>query len=142
MPEAAAFCPDCGRPMPDAPKSRAKVGVLTENIAGALAYLSFVPAVIFLLVAPYNKNRFVRFHSVQSLLLWAAAIVAALAIKVATLLLLFIPVVGQLFTVLVAVVFLLAAIAIWLVLVVKAAQGERFKLILLGNLAEKQADAL
>ncbi len=128
--------------MPGASKSRARLGLLSENIAGALAYLTFVPAIVFLIVEPYNKNRFVRFHSVQCLLFWAAAILTALALKVADLLLLFIPVVGQLFMVVVSVVMVLAAVAVWLVLLVKAAQGETFKLPLLGDFAQKQADAL
>ena len=123
-------------------KAHAKIGILTENIAGALAYFTFLPAVVFFFLKPYSGNRFVRFHSIQCLLLWGAAIVAGLALKVAGLLLLFIPMVGQLFMVVVSVVMVLAAIAIWLVLVVKAAQGEMFKLVLLGNFARKQADAL
>jgi uncharacterized membrane protein len=128
--------------MSEASKARAKIGILTENIAGALAYLTFVPAVIFLLVKPYSGNRFVRFHSLQCLLLWAAAILTALALKLASVLLLFIPMVGQLFMVVVSVVIVLAAIATWLVLVVKAAQGEMFKLFLLGNFAQKQSETL
>jgi uncharacterized membrane protein len=128
--------------MPVAAKAHAKIGILTENIAGALAYFTFLPAVVFLFLKPYSGNRFVRFHAVQCLLLWGAAILAGLALKVAGLLLLFIPMVGQLFMVVVSVVIVLAAIAIWLVLVVKAAQGEMFKLILLGAFAQKQSDAL
>jgi uncharacterized membrane protein len=142
MPAAAVFCPACGRAMPVATKAHAKIGILTENIAGALAYFTFLPAVVLLFLKPYSRNRFVRFHSVQCLLLWGAAILAGLTLKVAGLLLLFIPMVGQLFMVVVSVVIVLAAIAIWLVLVVKAAQGEMFRLILLGTFAQKQSDAL
>jgi uncharacterized membrane protein len=42
---------------------------LSDNAAGALAYFTFIPAIIFLVVAPYNTNPYVRFHSWQSLLL-------------------------------------------------------------------------
>jgi uncharacterized membrane protein len=142
MPEAATFCPGCGRPMSVPTRARAKVGILTENIAGALAYFTFLPALVFLFLKPYSRNRFVCFHSVQCLLFCGAAILAGLALKVAALLLLFIPTVGQLFMVVVSMVMVLAAMAIWLVLVVKAAQGEMFKLILLGNFAQKQSDQL
>jgi uncharacterized membrane protein len=128
--------------MPVTARARAKIGILTENIAGALAYFTFLPAVVFLFLKPYSVNRFVRFQSIQCLLLWGAAILAGLALKVAGLLLLFIPMVGQLFMVVVSVVIILAAIATWLVLVVKAAQGEMFKLFLLGNIAQKQSAAL
>ena len=123
-------------------RAQGKVGFLTENIAGALAYLTFIPAVVFLVVEPYKKNRFVRFHSVQCLLFWAAGMLAALALKVAGLLLIIIPVVGPLFVVLVLVVTAFAAVVVWLVLVVKALQGEMFKLPVLGKFAEQQAGAL
>ena len=66
----------------------------------------------------------------------------ALALKVAGLLLFIIPVVGPLFVVLVLVVAGFAAVAVWLVLVVKALQGEMFKLPVLGDYAEQQVDAL
>ena len=42
---------------------------LSDNAAGAIAYMTFVPAIVFLLVLPYNRNRYVRFHAWQSLLL-------------------------------------------------------------------------
>jgi len=146
MPEAAAFCPGCGRRMPatsiTVATAKEKVGFLPENIAGALAYLTFIPAIVFLLRTPYGKNRFVRFHSIQCLLFWALGALVALALKVAGLLLFIIPVVGPLFTVLVLVLVGLAAVVVWLVLVVKAVQGEMFKLPALGNYAEQQADAL
>ena len=131
-------------PTADAPAARAqgKVGFLPEKIAGALAYLTFIPAIVFLTIEPYKKNRFARFHSVQCLLFWAAGVLVALALKVAGLLLFIIPVVGPLFVVLVLVVAGFAAVAVWLVLVVKALQGEMFKLPVLGDYAEQQAHAL
>jgi len=119
-----------------------EAGSRADNIAGALAYLTFIPAIVFLLREPYRKNRFVRFHSVQCLLYWAAGGLVALALKVAGLLLFIIPVVGPLFTVLVLVIVGLAAVAVWLVLVVKALQGDMFKLPVLGDYAEQQANAV
>jgi uncharacterized membrane protein len=170
MPETAAFCPGCGRPMPGAmttvapsavtatvipeaatesitaaaspTRAQGTVGFLAESIAGAIAYLTFIPAIVFLIVEPYKNNRFVRFHSIQCLLFCAAAGLTALALKVGGLLLYFIPVVGPLFVVLVSVVVGLAAVAVWLVLVVKALQGEMFKLPVLGDFAEKNAGSL
>ena len=50
-----------------------------------------------------------------------------------------IPIVGPLFVVLVLVVTAFAAVVVWLVLVVKALQGEMFKLPVLGKFAEQQA---
>jgi len=120
-------------------RAQGKVGPFPENIAGAIAYLTFIPAIVFLLVEPYSKNRFVRFHSVQCLLLGAAAILLAIALKLASVVLFIIPVLGPLLVVLVSTVVALAVIVIWLVLVIKAFQGEMFKLPLLGDLAGQQA---
>jgi uncharacterized membrane protein len=172
MPGTAGFCPGCGRPMPDRPmpghaapdqstldqpaldqpipaepmlmeaRAQGRVGALPESIAGALAYLTFVPAVVFLVLEPYNKNRFVRFHSVQSLLLWGASVLFAIALKLASVVLFIIPVLGPLLVWLVSTVVVLAAVVIWVVLVVKALQGEMFKLPLLGDFASQQAGEL
>jgi uncharacterized membrane protein len=139
MPETAVFCPGCGRSMLSMPRAQGKVGALPENIAGALAYLTFIPAVVFLLLDPYRKNRFVRFHAIQCLLLWVAGILIGVALKLAGLLLLIIPVVGPLAFVLISVFVGLAAFVIWLVLVVKALQGQTFKLPALGDFAEQYA---
>jgi uncharacterized membrane protein len=140
MPESAVFCPGCGRSMQVvAARAQGKVGFLLENIAGALAYLTFIPAAVFLFLEPYKKNRFVRFHSIQSLLLWVAAILIAIALKLGGLLVFMIPVVGPLVLVLISVFLGLAAFVVWLVLVVKALQGERFKLPALGDFAEQNA---
>lgn len=139
MPESAVFCPGCGRSMQVAARAQGKVGFLPENVAGALAYFTFIPAAVFLFLEPYKKNRFVRFHSIQSLLLWIAAILVAVALKLGGLLVFMIPVVGPLVLVLISVFLGLAAFVVWLVLVVKALQGEIFKLPALGDFAEQNA---
>jgi uncharacterized membrane protein len=157
MPETAAFCPGCGQSMvgqstvsqpmvsqPTLRETRAQgtVGAFRENIAGALAYLSFIPAVIFLALDPYKKDHFVRFHSVQCLLLWGATIALAIALKLASVVLFIIPVLGPLLVLLVSMVVALALVVIWLVLVIKAFQGEMFKLPILGELAEQYAGSV
>jgi uncharacterized membrane protein len=142
MPQSAAFCPGCGRAMPVSTKARGKVGALPESIAGALAYISFVPAIIFLFLEPYRRNHFVRFHSIQCLLFCAATIVTAAVLRLVSMLLLMVPVLGPLLVSITVVVAVLAAILLWFVLVVKALQGEMFKLPLLGDLAGQYAGAL
>jgi len=122
--------------------AQGKVGGLPESIAGALAYFSFLPAVIFLLVEPYRKNRFVRFHSVQCLLLCGVALLVAGLLKLASMVLLVIPVLGPLLVVLIDMVAILAFVLIWLVLVVKALQGHALSLPLLGEIADRYADPL
>src|SRR4051794_18633082 len=106
MPEDAAFCPKCGRSMRepgvDAGAASAathptmgKTGLLGDNIAGMLAYCTIFPAIIFLALDPYNKNKFIRFHSFQSLLLWVAVAAAGVALKIIFFLLFFIPFLGR-----------------------------------------------
>jgi uncharacterized membrane protein len=141
MPETAAFCPGCGRSMQVAQRSQGTVGIFHENIAGALAYFTFIPAAVFLFVAPYNRNRFVRFHAIQSLLFCATAVLVAFALKLGGLLLFIIPVVGPLVLVLISMFVGLAALVIWLVLLVKAFQGEMFKLPGLGDFSEQYASS-
>ena len=140
MPETAGFCPGCGRHMNSTARAEGRVGALPESIAGALAYLSFLPAILFLVLEPYRRNHFVRFHSVQCLAFCVAAIVLAAALKLLGMLLFIIPMLGPLLLYLVDTVGILATFVIWLVLIVKALQGEMFKLPLLGDYAEQQAD--
>ncbi|HXX01439.1 MAG TPA: zinc-ribbon domain-containing protein [Candidatus Acidoferrales bacterium] len=141
MPDTAAFCPGCGRPTQAGVRARQKAGFLPENIAGALAYLTFIPAIVFLVRQPYNRNRFVRFHSIQCLLLWAFVLVAIAVLKITGVILFNVPVAGPLFVVLLSVAAVIGACLIWLVLVIKAAQGQMFKLPLIGPLAEHYAAA-
>ena len=91
MADNAAFCPNCGKaagqasgagaspaPAPAPPAGYAAPAAsspIAENVAGMLAYFTIIPAIIFLLVEPYNRNRFVRFHSFQCLFTCAALIV-------------------------------------------------------------------
>ncbi len=122
--------------MQTAPKAEGRVGVLPRSIAGGLAYLTFIPAIIFLTLDPYRHDRFVRFHSIQCLLLWAAGLVIGLALRLLAMVLFLIPVVGILLVSILSVLTGLAVFFLWLVLIVKALQGETFKLGVLGALAE------
>jgi len=135
MPETAAFCPGCGRSMPLTAGARNKVGKLPENIAGALAYFSFMPAIAFLLLDPYRKNKFVRFHAVQCLVVWLAGIVVALALRVLGMAVFLIPILGPLLVVIVDVAVIIAAFLLWVVLIIKALQGEMFALPWIGTVA-------
>jgi uncharacterized membrane protein len=137
MPDTAAFCPGCGRGMRPGERVRGTVGVLPETVAGALAYC-LLPAILFLLVEPYRKNRFVRFHSFQCLGVCLVGLVVGASLRVAGYLLFFIPMLGRLLFLLVSMVVGLAFFASWVVLIVKAMQGEMFKLPLVGDFAERQ----
>jgi uncharacterized membrane protein len=137
MPNSAAFCPGCGRSMQTQPVAGQKLGVLRENLLGAFAYVTFLPALAFLLLDAYRKNSFVRYHSVQCLLFWLVSIVATVLVRLSVWLLRFIPVVGPLFALLLVTIAALAALFTWIVLLVKAFQGKKFGLPVIGDLAEQ-----
>ena len=108
-----------------------------DNLIAAAAYVTIVPAIFFVLAEPFKRNRFVRFHSFQSIFLAAATIVAAIAMRILYSLFALIPGFGYLLAWLTSAVVLLGWVILWLVLVVKALQGETFRLPWIGNLAEK-----
>src|ERR1700679_2243912 len=59
---------------------------LSENSAGGLAYLTFIPAIIFLVMEPYNRNPFIKFHAWQSILLtgaWVAWVIVRVILGIA-----------------------------------------------------------
>ena len=138
MPDTAAFCPGCGAAMRPVERVQGKVGILPQVVAGALAYCTIIPAILFLLIEPYNRNRFVRFHSFQCIGLWLAALVMGAGLRVAGFLLFFVPVLGHLISWLAYMVVSLGFFVIWVVLIVKALQGEMFKLPWVGDFAKQK----
>lgn len=114
---------------------------MEENIAGMLAYFTIIPAIVFLLIEPYNRNRFVRFHSFQCIFAAVAIIVIDIALAILSSILHFVPVIGWFVTGLMWPIWGLAILALWLLLVIKAYQHQIFKLPVIGDMAEKQANA-
>jgi uncharacterized membrane protein len=101
-----------------------------------LAYVTIVPAIIFLVIEPYNKSRFVRFHAFQSIFF----AVAWTAIWIALSFVGMIPVLGWL-TLLIWPLLGLGGLVVWIILLLKANQNQMFKLPVIGDMAEKQAGA-
>ena len=122
--------------MSDPNQTNSNSAGLSENAAGAIAYITFIPAIIFLLLPPYNASSYVRFHSWQSILLNATAAVVSFFLSFV---LVFFMVFGASFLVALTRLIWLAWFVLWLMCVVKALNGQRFKVPLLGDLAEKQA---
>jgi uncharacterized membrane protein len=141
MPETAAFCPGCGRAMKHESPAEETAALFQENVAGALAYFTLVPAIIFVTIEPYKRNRFVRFHAAQCLLFCCATVVAAGILRLLAAVASVVPIVGPLFTTLIWVVSALAVVVVWFVLVIKALQEEMFKLPILGDYAEHWANS-
>jgi len=140
MPDHAVFCPGCGRAMSvPTPTLRAPASG-RDNIFGALAYVTIIPAIVFLLVEPFKTNRFIRFHAFQCIFLAIASLAVGIALKLMFTVLLFVPFLGQLMALLIAMIISVGCLILWIVLIVKALQGERFKVPFIGDLAEKQAN--
>jgi uncharacterized membrane protein len=88
-------------------------------------------------VEPFNKNRFVRFHAFQCLFFAVAWTVLWIALSIVA----HIPILGWL-TILIWPLVGLAGLIIWVILLLKANQGQMYKLPVIGDLAEKQANAM
>ena len=132
--DGATTCAACAGRVAVAPSSVAPG--MTDNMAGALAYL-FIPAIVFLVVEPYNKSRFIRFHSFQCIFFDVAWFALSIALNIVA----HIPLLGWL-TYLIWPLVGLAGFVVWLILILKASQGQMFKLPVIGDMAEKQANAM
>jgi uncharacterized membrane protein len=113
---------------------------LSENAAAAIAYLTIIPAIIFLVLEPYNKMPLVKFHSWQSIGLCVAATVLQVIITIGELAMHFVPGIVLLFS-LIHLVIGLGLFLVWLFIILKASKGEWYKLPIIGDFAEKQARA-
>jgi uncharacterized membrane protein len=122
--------------MSDTPQSG-----LTDNAAGAIAYLTFIPAIIFLAVPPYSTNPFVRFHAWQSIFLNIAAFVVAIAVAIFVgILAAFLPWGLYSLVHLIGPLVDLLWFILWLVCVLKAVNGGKFSIPIIGPLAEQMAN--
>ncbi len=141
---AGAACPKCGpaaQPAAAAPAAGAPsagaAGGLTDNVAGLLAYITIIPSIVFLVMEPYNKNRFIRFHSFQNIFFCIAWVILWIVLGIVGQ----IPVLGWA-TLLLWPLIGLGGLIIWIILIMKAYQGQMFKLPVIGDMAEKQANAV
>ena len=141
VPPQAGYPPPAGYPpqagYPPVAGATTTTG-LSENSAAALAYVTIIPAIIFLVLEPYNKMPLVRFHSMQCLLLAGVSFVLQVGLTIVAIFLHFIPLIGILFSLLHLAVFLCIAVA-WLMAIIKASKGEWFKLPVIGDYALKMA---
>ena len=99
---------------------------LAPNIAGALCHLvGFITGIVFLMLE--KDNKFVRFHAMQSIVVSVALIVASIVLG-------FIPILGWA----VGVLLNLAGVVLWVMLMVKAFQGEEWEVPFVGKIAREQ----
>jgi uncharacterized membrane protein len=140
-----AFCAKCGTQIsgtgapageaPPPPSASAAQAGLQENVAALLCYvLTILSGILFLVLEPYNRNKTIRFHAFQSIFFFVALMVCYIALSVIGML----PVIG-LVTIPLYLVLWVASLIIWIMLMVKAYNGQRWVLPIIGPLAEKQA---
>ena len=100
---------------------------MDQNVAGLLCYLAgWITGLIFFLIE--KENKFVRFHAMQSIITFGGLTMLFMVLG-------FIPILGwALFPILG-----LVQLVLWVLLMVKAYQGEKFKLPVIGDMAEKNA---
>jgi len=112
---------------------------MDDNIAGALCYLlGFITGIVFLVLEPYNKRPFVRFHAFQSILFSVGWMILSVALNV---------VLGYLGVSLhswllfapIRMLISLLGLIIWLYCMYKAYNREMFQLPIVGPMAAQQA---
>jgi uncharacterized membrane protein len=134
--QAAGAAPAAGASAPAGGAAPAAGGGLAPNVAGALAYLTIIPAIIFLVMEPYNKDKFIKFNAFQCLFLAGTGIAGGICLAILNI----IPILGT-------IIFLLCMPLLWLTIMVmavisavKAYGNQKFVIPVIGKLAEQQAN--
>ncbi len=153
-----SFCLSCGKPLSEGSANCGYCGSairisaaaavqapqpagLSVNAAGTLAYMAgFITGIIFLIIDPYKRDPFVRFHAFQSIFFnvawigfWIAWTIIGMVLSALTK--------GLFFFIQMPVdlVLMLGGFCLWAYLMYAAYQGKKFRLPILGAFAAKQA---
>lgn len=110
-----------------------------DRALSAVGYVGIIPAIVFLVIPALRGNSFIRFHSWQSVMFSVASVILALALRLFFVIFSLLPIVGFLLAWLLLGIGGLGVFMLWIVLVVKAAQGHKFDLPIIGPLAERLA---
>ncbi|MBV9182380.1 MAG: hypothetical protein JO356_13805 [Acidobacteria bacterium] len=133
-----AFCPECGQAVEQF-ESEERARDLQAAVLGALAYLTFLPALLFLIIPPLRRHSFVRFHSWQSIFFAVLSLLLIVVVRLLFALLSLLPGIGFLLAWLCVGVVSIAVVIVWLVLVLKAALGRVYQLPWIGAQAARLA---
>jgi uncharacterized membrane protein len=110
---------------------------ITDNGAGGIAYVTPIPAIILLMIDPYKTRPYIRFHAFQSIFLFLTAFVFWIAVS-------FVVVFGMVFGTLragvIAPLFWMAVIIVFVLCAVSALNGKYFKLPIIGAIADRLAN--
>lgn len=141
--EDEKFCSNCGASVQQGDiqtrgtgrKSKTSLN-LDENVEGALCYLlMWITGIIFLLVE--ERNRFIRFHAMQSLITFLPLTILGFIFGALASPFWWVLGISLVFSVLRWLITIVSVI-LWIVLMIKAYQGERYKLPIVGDFAEDQ----
>jgi uncharacterized membrane protein len=156
------FCQKCGAPVGAAPAGVPGAGPtpqpgvnplpppvpygvapsvgMTDNMAGALCYLfGFITGILFLVLAPYNQDRNIRFHAFQSIFLNIAWVALWIVVTIVLIPFRYIPFLGLFVSIVLQFCLGLGGFIIWLYMMFKTYNGEKIVLPVVGPMAEKQA---
>ena len=131
-----AFCPKCGKSVSEAAAGSTAVAAsptagIQENVAGLLCYVvGWLSGLVFFLI---DKRPFVRFHAMQSIVLFGCLFVLHYVFIWGGF---FGSILGFAFVALLSSLLGLVTLICWILCMVKAFQGQRFKLPIIGDLAE------
>lgn len=100
---------------------------IEPNVAALLSYLlGFITGIIFYLIE--KENKFVRFHAMQSIIVFGFLFVLGIVLSFMFFIRLYLmPLLW------------LVELVLWIVMMIKAYQGEYFKLPIVGDIAEKNS---
>jgi uncharacterized membrane protein len=149
------FCQKCGAPAgaPGTPPPEVNPTIaqvpsaavvptvgMNQNMAGALCYLfGFITGILFLVLAPYNQDRNVRFHAFQSIFLNIAVFALWIVVTIVLIPFHYIPFLGFVITFVLQFVLWIGSVIVWIYMMFKTYNGEKIVLPVIGPLADKQA---
>ncbi len=149
--QESGFCGTCGKPIGSASQSpvvavsspvqgnTAAASGLTSNVAGALAYiLGLITGVLFLVLEPYKRDPFVRFHAMQSILFSAACLVFSIAWSILVSILIDISAWVALATFPIRLLISLGFFGLWLFVMYQAYNRREYRIPFIGAIAAKQ----
>lgn len=155
-----AFCSNCGTQMEGlvcpkcgASATAASGAIFTQpaspvstqpgisiNGASALCYLfGFITGIVFLVLAPYNQDKRIRFNAFQSIFLNVAVIVVHIGVTILTLMFSAVSLSMGLMMSSLHLLVSLGFFMVWLYMMWKSYQGEKVVLPIIGPLAERQS---
>ncbi len=113
---------------------------MTDNMAGALCYLvGFITGILFLVLAPYNQNRNIRFHAFQSIFLNIAWVILWFVVMIVSFAFHAIPFLGVFISLVLEFCLGIGGLIVWLYMMFKTYNGQKVVLPVVGPMADKQA---